>query len=70
MHFECILEHSAFILEHSGTFWNILAMSGTFWNILHVFWNILHTYSNYLAVFSNWVTDRRTLGLVELRLRS
>ena len=36
MHFEFILEHSARILEHSGTFWNFLEHSVTFWNILDV----------------------------------
>ena len=28
--------HSAYILEHFGTFWNNLELSRTFWNILDV----------------------------------
>ena len=36
--------HSAYILEHFGTFWNILGHSGTFWNNLELsrtFLNVL-----------------------------
>ena len=67
MHFECILEHSACILDHSGTFWNSLEHSGTFWNILEhsgTFWNSLeHSGTVKIAYFeriSDWNSDRQT----------
>ena len=65
---------------HSGTFWNFLELSGTFWNILEhsvIFWNILDVVEGCRKVHfqvdhgqTDTQTDTRTLGLVELRLRS
>ena len=72
------------ILEHSGTFWNILEHSETFWNILEhfgTFWNVLEHSGNFWKLLEAWnlqnfklsgngQTDRRTLELLELLLRS
>ena len=58
---------------HSGTFWNIL---NAFWSILEhsvTFWNILDVVEGCRKVdfhVDDTHTDRHTLGLVELRLRS
>ena len=38
----CIMEHSAFIFKHPGTF---CMHSGIFWNILHAFCNILEHFA-------------------------
>ena len=79
-HSECILNAFLKILEHSGTFWNILEHSGIFWNILDHsgrFWKILDVIEGCRKVdfqvddgHTHGQTDRHTLGLVELRLRS
>ena len=76
-----ILTHSAYCLEHARTFWIFFIHSGTFWNILHTFWDILEHFAYILEhsgccrrlnfnLMTHGQTDRRTLGLVELRLRS
>ena len=69
-----ILEHTAWIMEHSETF---CMHSETFWNFLHAYWNILelyclHTVKEFqLGTRTDTQTDgQKTLGLVELRLRS
>ena len=70
------------LYEHSGTFWNGLEHSGTVQNILEhsgTVWNILEHSGTvqiaYCERISDWNSDRhtdrqKTLGLVELRLRS
>ena len=66
------LEHSACILEHSGTFWNGLEYSGMVWNILEwsgTFWNCIDLHTGKEFQYGTQ-TDTQTLGLVELRLRS
>ena len=62
-----ILELSACILEHSGTF---CMHSETLWNILDVVEGCIKVYFQVDHTHTDRRTDRHTLGLVELRLRS
>ena len=52
--------HFAYILEHFGTFWDILEHSGAVSNCTFA----------YCERISTWDSNTQTLGLIELRLRS